>query len=55
MTVITPAGTRRFSDAVVEVLALAGRRLTHLRNVPGLVIEIGFLLVVTIFHQRNIV
>ncbi|WP_244210628.1 ABC transporter permease [Amycolatopsis kentuckyensis] len=35
MTVIAPAGTRRFSDAVVEVLALAGRRLTHLRNVPG--------------------
>jgi ABC-2 type transport system permease protein len=37
MSVISPAGPRRFAlaDTGVEILALAGRRLTHLRNVPG--------------------
>ncbi|MEV7098391.1 ABC transporter permease [Amycolatopsis sp. NPDC051045] len=42
MSVISAAERRRpaVGDALVEVLALAGRRLTHLRNVPGRLLAI---------------
>jgi ABC-type multidrug transport system permease subunit len=42
MSVISAAERRRpaMGDAVAEVLALAGRRLTHLRNVPGRLLAI---------------
>lgn len=51
MSVISPAVPRRFplADTVVEIRALAGRRLTHLRNVPGRLLALTLNPLITMF------